>query len=342
LAQPHVSHLDEVTVFLLRTVAAFALAFLLPASAVAGKVDPLLPDATTTVVLVNVRQMVDLPPAKPHAENMLAFVLQIAPTCRQALDTLGIKPLEDIDTLTVAVENADQGTLILHGKFDPDKVHASVGRFMRKNPDQVTATRVSGVFVYEDWHSKLPIHSAVVNKETLLLSWSRDHILAAVKGGREPKLRKQVQGLIADMDDSKSVWAVFGEPRHFAEGVLKQLFNPFDLPLLIKPPLLKRVERLPSRVAAFTIVVGIGKEITVGSVIRTANKETAELLAAVLSEPRPLQLLVRAHPLLGPERGQALAEVIGDATVKEDKTWVLVSMKVTDENLRKIMTQKEP
>jgi hypothetical protein len=321
---------------------AFALAVLLPASAVAGKVDLLLPDATTTVVLVNVRQMVDLPQAKPHAENMLAFVLQIVPPCRQALDTLGIKPLEDIDTLTIAVEKVDQGTLIVRGKFDPEKVHASFEQFLRKDPDQMTATRVGGTFVYENRHSKPSMYSAVVNKETLLLSWSRDHVLGALKGDRTPKLSQQVQGLISDMDDSKSVWAVFGEPRDFAEGVLKQLFNPLDLPLLIKPPLLARVERAPTRLAALTIAVGIEKESTVGIRIRTGDKETAGLLAAVLSELRPLQLLVRAHPLLGPERGKALAEVIGDATVKEDKTEVSVNVKVSDEDLGKVLTQKKP
>jgi hypothetical protein len=273
---------------------------------------------------------------------MLAFVLQIAPACRQSLDTLGIKPLEDIDTLTVAVEKADQGTLIIHGKFDPDKVHARVEQLSRTKPDQVTATRVRGGFVYADRHSKPAMYSAVVNKRTLLLSWSRDHVLAALQDGREPKLRKQVRGLIADMDDSKSVWSVFGEPRDFAEGVLNQLFNPLDLPLLIKPPLLKRLERASSRLAALTMAVGIDKEITVGIRIRTADQETAGLLAAVLSEPKPLQVLVRAHPLLGRERGKALAEVIGDATVKEDKTEVSVSVKVTDENLRKIMTERKP
>src|SRR5262249_20456819 len=121
-----------------------AVALLITVPAGAAEVHPLLPDDATTVAYVNVRQMVDLPPAKPLAEAMLELVLTIGPELEQALQALGIQPLEDIDTLHVGAHalGSDDRTLIVTGRFDPDKIQASVEKLARKEPRRITTTKV--------------------------------------------------------------------------------------------------------------------------------------------------------------------------------------------------------
>jgi hypothetical protein len=317
--------------------AVFGLTLLLTSPVSAAKVDPLLPDATTTVAFVNVRQMVDLPAAKPHAEAMLAFVLQLAPEQQQALDALGIRPLEDIDTLTVAVETAKRRTLIVHGKFNRDRIGEAVERLVKKAPERIKPLRDGDTVVYEQRVGRDTVYSAIPDEGTLLFSWNVERCSAAAQGkAPAPKLTANVKDLVASMDDTRSVWVVFADPRQLLEGLLKSVFNPLDLPIVIKPPLLRRLEAPVLRVGAVTCAVGIEKEITVAGSLRTEERE-ARLLAEILGDTRPLQLLVAGNAQLGRERGGALADVIADTQVKADKGEVTFKVKVTSEKLRVLL-----
>jgi hypothetical protein len=328
-------------VSLLRIAAAFSLVVLVTVPATAAKVDPLLPDAANTVAFVNVRQMVDLPPAKLHAEAMLAFVLQLSPTAQQELEALGIRPLEDIDTLTVALERADRRTLIVRGKFDPDKIASSAERLAARSPERIKPVKAGDVTVWEQRIGRDTVFSTVVDGRALLLSWSLDRVVAAAKGKvLEPKLGRKMQDLLANMNDRQSVWVVVGEPRELIEGILQKTLNPLELP--IRPLLLRRLERPSQRIGAVTCSVGIDKEINLSGMLRTEDREVAALLAEVLGESRALRLLIAANPLLGRERGAALADVFADTRIKADKSDLTFEVQFASEKLTRIMTPPKP
>lgn len=328
---------------LIRIPALVTLCVVFAAPVQAARVDPLLTDDTAAVVYVNVRQMVDLPPARLFAEPMLDLVLQLAPELRESLDSFGLRPLDDVDTLTVAVEKGGKRSLIVHGKFDAKKIREGVEQVRQKAPDEIKVSEIDGAFVYEQRLDREVVFSTVVDAKTLLFSNDTVRVVAAAQGKtRPPKLSRALTDLLADMDDRESVWAVFTEPRALLEDGMNKLFNPLNLRLPIKPRLLVQLEKPILRVSALTIRVGIGKEINVAGMLRTDDRDVASLLADVLGESRALRLVISTNPLLGRERGGALAEVLGEAKVRADKTDVGFQVRVTEENLRRIMTPGKP
>jgi hypothetical protein len=234
---------------------------------------------------------------------MLAFVLQLSPTAQQGLDNLGIRPLEDIDTLTVAVEGADRRTLIVRGKFDADKIASAVERLATKAPDRVKLVKVGELAVYEQRIGRETVFSAVVDGRALFFSWSLDRVVAAAKGkAPESKLSRKMQDLLAGMDDKQSVWVVFGEPRELLEGILQRRSTP-GAAVADQAGALRRLER-PGARGCRHLFRGDRQGDQPGGDACTEDREVAALLAEVLGETRALRLVIAANPLLGRERGR--------------------------------------
>jgi hypothetical protein len=305
-----------------------------------------LPEKTNTVVFVNVAQMVNLPPAKPHAEAMLELVLRAGPELRAALATLRLDPLKDIGTLTVAIEDADNRTLILHGRFDRDAIHQGVKELMAKKPDKIGVTKVNDLFVYEDTTTRDTVWSVVLDKETLLLSTNKELVIAAARGALPAvKLGPTMQNLLAGVEDTESVWAVFDHPRSLFKDVMKKVdrrLNPLGLPIPL-PPGVRSLEDHLLPVKTLTVSVVIDKEINVAIAIGSPNRLIADRMALLLGDPDILRTALVLNPVLRLAPGDDLDKVVTNVQVKTDAENVSLRVKFASDLLAQIIrSPKEP
>src|SRR5437667_327832 len=118
----------------LRTLSALSLVVLLAVSVRAAEPDRYLPDDTAMVVTVNIKQALDSPLGKTHIVPIVQGRLGRRAEVAEGLTALGLDPLKDFDSLTLATsgvastdpqKEASKLTLIAHGSFDLTKLHAT-------------------------------------------------------------------------------------------------------------------------------------------------------------------------------------------------------------------------
>src|SRR5262245_42187139 len=96
----------------------------LAAPARAAEVDPLLPAETESVLVVNVRQVLESELIKKYALGQIKQSLE-GNDAQETLKKLGLDPLKDVDRLTVGSWGKDKDDVnvvaVVRGKFDPVK-----------------------------------------------------------------------------------------------------------------------------------------------------------------------------------------------------------------------------
>jgi hypothetical protein len=108
------------------------------AAAPAGLVDDLLPDDTGGVVRINVRQILTSPLGRKLPRGKIQDAIRSREEIDRFLKEAGIDPLEDLDSIVLAVSGGtdpDGGLLIVHGRFDVQKVRARAEETAREKPD---------------------------------------------------------------------------------------------------------------------------------------------------------------------------------------------------------------
>lgn len=191
-----------------------ALAAVLSAVPVRGAdVDKLLPDDTDVIISINLRQILESGVAKKHALQDLEKGFKSNPEAQKVLDQLGLDPMKDIFSVTLATSGTggQNGLAIVHGSFDPAKIHAAADGVAKAHPEILKFQKENNTRVYEikDASQPLPYFAALLNKEVLVIAPSRANIIDAVgksAGKKEPKLAKNLQELINKLDGKQSLW----------------------------------------------------------------------------------------------------------------------------------------
>jgi hypothetical protein len=95
------------------------------APAAAAEVDKFLPDDTQMVLTINVRQLLDAPLIKKYARDQIENNLNNNQEAQQAMKALGIDPLKDVSSISIAAPGQADDTKvfgIIHGSFDRRQV----------------------------------------------------------------------------------------------------------------------------------------------------------------------------------------------------------------------------
>ena len=128
-------------------VAAAVAAVLAGASAPAARaadVDKYLPADSEYVVAVNVRQVLDSEIIKKYALGQIKDLLAGSDP-QKFLKDLGLDPLKDVDRVVIGASGTDQtdfkGLVIVHGKFDPQKLYKAAEAQTKKDPDHFSLVK---------------------------------------------------------------------------------------------------------------------------------------------------------------------------------------------------------
>jgi hypothetical protein len=181
----------------------------------AAEPDKLLPAASEFALSVNVKQILGSDIIKKYALEQIKQALQ-GNDARKFMTDLGLDPLKDVDRVVAGGSGKDasdsKGLIIIHGKFDPEKLFKAAEAQTKKDPDHFTLVKDGKdvMFKYQPDNGN-PVYGTVVNETTLVAGTDKKMVttaLAADGAGKKPALNKDLSSLIAKQDDKASVWMV--------------------------------------------------------------------------------------------------------------------------------------
>lgn len=186
-------------------------------SAHAAEVDRYLPDDAEAVVHVNVRQLLDAPVVRKHfAKEIQNAIDSDAFKPRAALLALGIHPLRDISSVTLAtpaLPAEDKGLVIVRGKFDLTTIRDTAEAHAANNADQLTIHKQDDFRIYEltEKRSGRKAFLCWLDKETLVAAPAKGGVVEAIarhQGKKQAKPSKELKTLLEAADGKQSVWVV--------------------------------------------------------------------------------------------------------------------------------------
>jgi hypothetical protein len=189
--------------------------------------DKYLPDRTSFVAVVNVKQIREWPPFEKQIQEQVVQALQTE-LAQKILKGTGLNPLKDVDRLVLADasppaegEEPVSGQvgptfLLIQGKFDPDKLQAKMDRAEKDWPGIATVRKVGQTTAVQFDSNVGPILVLVLDKETVLATTDEAQAVEALEkaaGKRKTELKyKRIGELLAKADAGRAVeWFACGD-----------------------------------------------------------------------------------------------------------------------------------
>lgn len=313
----------------LGTLVALALSFS-PARTV--EIDRCLPDTTEVVVFVNVRQLLDAPAVVKHLLPEVKAAWERDGFKPRALaERLKFDPFKDVVSLTLAgpaKQASEKSLLIVRGRFDVETIQTAADIYANRGADDFKAHKQDELRYYEfkEPRSGRSGFASFLDKETFVLSPSRDALLAAAdrqRAKKPPQLSKDLEALLGKIDGKQTIWVA-----GIAADDLKK-------DLVSNPQVRKTVDALQSIRGGITVTAGIQADF----VIQTSDARAAGEIRKLLDGVKSLLSLAALDP--GTERlGTLPADLVSALKVATDKEAVTIKGQLGAEQIDKSLKTK--
>jgi hypothetical protein len=312
--------------------AAFVVALAAPTRA--AEPDKLLPADADTVYYVNVKQLVESDIIKKYALEQIKQALA-GQDAKKLLEELGLDPLKDVDKVWAGSAgsgpNDMKGLVIVHGKFDPQKLFKAAEAATKKDGDKFSMIKDGNTTMFKYQPDKgNPVYGTVVDDSTVVAGTDKKIIATALKQADEKKkalISADLAALTKKMDEKSSVFVVSN-----VKGKFDNVKFPAQLPID-----LSGLEKALPKTDTLSIVVkvtgDINLEVIFGMKDDDAATDMGDAMAKALDGIKGLvPILAAAEP-----KAKPLVDVI--KTVKTDvkKKDVTITGKVTGDNLGKMI-----
>jgi hypothetical protein len=308
--------------------AAAVLALLAPARA--AEVDKCLPNDSEIVATINLRQILDSELVKKYALNHLKAAIKDSGEAEKVLEDLGLNPLTDVNSLTVAGpggDAADKDLFIVHGKFDPKKF-ADKADEASKQDSHLKITKAGDYTIYEvalDTPGPVStMYVAVAGPDTILASPGKSYVIDALDkqaGKKKGELNKELAALINKENPKQSLWAVVLSPALGKSAAFKD----------------EKAKEVLSKTRWFTAGVTVTKEVRLDANIAAKDASAADDLKkeinAGLEQVKGLAAVFAAQqPQIAP-----LSDVLDSLKISTQKNDVKIEGKVSQDVIEKAM-----
>jgi hypothetical protein len=190
-----------------------------------GAIDKYLPDDTHFVLVADLKQIFESPAFKKHYQQQAADLLKMEIVQTYLKDT-GFDPLKDTWQLIFAMGKSSHGPegtfvgnfpgsgsgpmVILEGRFDPAKLEAKAAQLAKDMPNSIHVHSIGTNKLYELSGlfgppgpalagSNSSAFLALPDKNTLVFSMNKDHVVAALDKGLGKKKTKLACKSLEDM-----------------------------------------------------------------------------------------------------------------------------------------------
>jgi hypothetical protein len=303
----------------------------------AAEPDKLLPASADSVLQVNVRQILDSDITKKYALEQLKQFLD-GNEAKKMLTELGLDPLKDIDQLVVGASGSNKGDMkaliIVHGKFNVDKLTKAAEAQTKKDPDKFTKIKEGNTTIYKALFdgTDQPIYASILDENTLIAASEKKMITTAVKAndGNEPaNIKGELASLIKKIDSKSSVFAA-----SIVKGKLDEVKIPgggnLPVDLTAFQELIPKIETV-----AFAVQVksDVSVEITIGMKNDNAAGDFQNAFDEFMKQVKPLiQIAGAAEP-----RAKPVIDILGTIKSSTKNKDVIIVGKVTGANIAKMV-----
>jgi hypothetical protein len=313
-------------------------ALLAPASVRAATADKLLPNDTESVVQVNVKQIIDSPLFKKFALEVAKEALKSQGEAKDVLDTLGLDPFKDIDSITLAGPGSsepDKGLVIVRGRFD-------IAKFQKKAEEEAKNKEVLKVHkvpdglggnytLYEVTAPDQPaaLFVALASKNVILAAPAKDYLVDALDkdaGRKKTALKNQkVADMLGRVDDKQSVWAVL-----LGEALLKS-------PLGMDDTAKEILERIQDVAFGVTVDKDIKSEVVLAAKSDADAKELSTTIKGGLNQALGIVMIVGG----GKPEIEPLIDILKTIKPQVDGKTVSVKAMVSGEVIEKAVPKDQ-
>lgn len=308
-------------------VTAFVLVARAPAAA---QPDRLTPSDAELVLQVNVRQLLHTPLVQKHALDALKKLLQHNGEISQFLQTAGIDPLKDLDTLAVALSDDPSGTgrlrdlaqkllVVARGRFDPDKAQSAAGDYAKRHPDRLQTIQDGKVSLWKITTKQGDYFAAFADKRTLVMTLSKEETAAAAgrAGQKAQALNKELRAALGRLSGDAPVWMAMTVGDRIKD-LLKGDDNAKDFAAVVQ---------------AITAALDVHDDACLALDFHAKSPAGAAKIKGKIDE------LMQLCAFLGAGKdnsGQVAKEVIDSIKLKTEKSDVSIRLRITDAQIEKV------
>jgi hypothetical protein len=314
--------------------AVLAVAFTAPARAV--EPDKLLPADSDTVTYVNLKQLVESDVIKKFALDQIKQALA-GQEAKKLLEEMGLDPLKDVEKVWMGSSGKDQNDMkalvVIHGKFDPDKLFKAAEAASKKDGDKFSMIKdgTATMFKYQPDQGN-PVYGTVVDDTTVVAGTDKKLIADALKqkeAGKAAPIKKELTDLVKTMDEKASLFAV---------SLVKGKLDNVKIPAQISDTLgLAGVEKVLPKTDTMTFVLKVTGDIALEVVFGMADDDAATDMDAGLA--KAIDSLKALAPILAAAdmKAKPLVDVVKTLKITTKKKNVTLAGKITGENLGKMI-----
>jgi hypothetical protein len=303
----------------------------------AAEPDKLLPSSTDSVVQVNMRQILESDILKKYALEQIKQFLD-GNDAKKYLTQLGLDPLKDIDQIILGSSGANKddmkAMIIVHGKFNVDKLWKTLEAQAIENPDKLTKIKEGNTTIY-----KLPIenteftlYGTILDESTVIAATEKKMITTAVKANEsneKANIKGELASLIKKMDSKASVYAA-----SIVKGKLDEVKIPGGGQLPID---LSQFQELLPKIETVSLVVNVKSdvnvEVTVGMKNDNAATDFQTAFDDFMKQVKPLiQIAGAAEP-----RAKPVIDIMGTIKSSTKNKDVVIVGKITGANIAKMV-----
>lgn len=299
--------------------------------------DKLLPASSEMVLQINVRQVLDSDLTKKYALEQLKQILD-GNAAKKVLGELGLDPLKDIDQLIVSGSGSNKqdvkGLIIVHGKFDKEKLFKAAEAQTKREPDKFAKVTEDDVTMYKfvPDNADQSLYVSILDERTIVASNDKKMVVEASKaneGNSAVKIKADLANILRKIDGKSSIYAA---------ALLKGKLDEVKLPNGGNLPIdTSAFQDLLPKIEALSLVVqvkaDVTMEVTVGMKNEAAATDFQTALDEFLKQIKPLvQIAGAAEP-----RAKPLVDVLGTIKTSTKSKDVIIVGKVTGAMIGKIV-----
>jgi hypothetical protein len=284
----------------------------------AAEPDKLVPSEADAVVVINVRQALESALVKNYALDHVKAALKGNDEVAKVLAAAGIDPLKDVETITLANTGTppkQESLIVVHGKFQLDKVHAAAREFAKKNPNDLKINDEARI--YEVAVSGNTVFAKFLDASTLVAANSKDYLQAAMKKDNAGKWNKDLQTAMDKVKGGKdSLWVAMV----VTDEMRKSLAGD------------ERTKDLAAKLESVTGSLNVANDVQLAFLVNTTDAAAAQRVAKELGG------LVRLLGVLaiGNEQAKPFIDLITEnLKVSSKEKAATIDMKITETQIKK-------
>ncbi|MCY2937727.1 MAG: hypothetical protein NTV55_05165 [Planctomycetota bacterium] len=172
--------------------------------------DAFIPPDTEFVMNLRPRQILESPFLKSQGwDVLLKTLLATNDTVQQILESTGIDPFKDVESVQVAAKGQgpeSQVLAVIRGKFSPKKIAKVVEEQGENSGAPVKKIKENGITLWELKTPAASLYIAFDENKAVLASTTKDYLVTALNGGFKESVNTELRTALEKVSGKEGMW----------------------------------------------------------------------------------------------------------------------------------------